>query len=106
MKILIYQDFKGHEPFSNWLKKLKDKNSAIRIRDRINRIEEFGNLGDFKYLSDNVYELRFHFGSGYRVYFCYEGNEIIILLGGGDKDSQSRDISLAKKIYKELQNEK
>ncbi len=106
MKILIYRDRKGREPFNNWLRKLKDKTSAIRIRDRINRIEEFGNLGDSKYLNDGIYELRFHFGGGYRVYFCYEDNEIILLLGGGNKNSQVKDIKLAKQIYHELKNEK
>ncbi len=49
MKILIYQNHRGREPLSDWLKKLKDKESVIRIRDRINRIEEFGNLGDFNF---------------------------------------------------------
>ena len=106
MEVIIYRTQQGREPFTNWIKSLRDKSSALRIWDRINRISEFGNLGDYKHLIDGIYELRFHFGAGYRVYFCYADDEIIILLGGGDKSSQAKDIKLSRQIYGELKNEK
>lgn len=107
MKVIIYRTAQGREPFTSWIKSLKDKSSALRIWDRINRISEFGNLGDYKHLIDGIYEMRFHFGAeATRIYFCYVDDEIIILLGGGDKSSQTRDIKVSLQIYGELKNEK
>lgn len=63
---------------------------------------EIGNYGDYKPLGDGVYELKLHFGSGYRVYFAEDGDIIVILLCGGDKSSQSKDIEVAKAYWKEL----
>ena len=63
---------------------------------------EIGNYGDYKPLGDGVYELKLHFGSGYRVYFAEDGYIIVILLCGGDKSSQSKDIEVAKAYWKEL----
>jgi putative addiction module killer protein len=63
---------------------------------------EIGNYGDYKALGDGVYELKLHFGSGYRVYFAEDGDIIVILLCGGDKSSQSKDIEVAKAYWKEL----
>ena len=63
---------------------------------------EVGNYGDYKPLGDGVYELKLHFGSGYRVYFAEYDNIIVILLCGGDKSTQSKDIEIAKTYWKEL----
>lgn len=93
----IYQDKNGKEPFTNWLKKIKDKKTKSRIQNRLMRLE-IGQYGDFKNLSDGVSELRFHFGSGYRVYYGEFEGEIVILLLGGDKGSQEKDIRSGQKI--------
>lgn len=84
----------GESPFRKWLKSLKDVNARARIRVRLNRIR-IGNLGDCKSVGSGVYELRIDYGPGYRVYFGQDGDEIIILLYGGDKKRQQKDIQNA-----------
>lgn len=97
--VRVYSDKKGKEPFKQWLDKLSTQNQN-RVEDRLLRIEA-GNLGDYKSLGEDLYELRFNFGSGYRVYFTIERNIIVLLLSGGDKSSQKRDISKAKEMMEE-----
>ncbi len=87
--------------FDSWLERLRDPIGKARITARILRMEQ-GNFGDRKYVGDEVYELRFFFGPGYRVYYTIRGEEIIFILAGGDKSTQSQDIELAKKISKEI----
>jgi len=89
-------------PFQHWLSSQKDLKTRLRIAERLRRVQETGSLGDHKDVGDGVGELRFHFGPGYRIYFCRRGTEIIILLGGGDKGSQARDIRAAKALAKEV----
>lgn len=99
-EVTVYQDAVGNEPFTKWLKSLKDSSTRRRILKRLYRIES-GNYGDYKNLGDGVNELRFFFGAGYRVYFGEDGNTIVILLCGGDKDSQRKDVEKAKSYWKE-----
>jgi putative addiction module killer protein len=73
-----------------------NKVTAARIRSRLRRIEESSNLGDHQSVGDGVFELRFQFGAGYRVYFGKIRNDTILLLRGGDKSSQRQDIARAK----------
>lgn len=80
-----------------WLKSLKDKNAAAKIKVRIRRMQE-GNFGDVKPVGNGVSEMRIHCGKGYRVYFINRNNEIVILLCGGDKDTQQEDIKVAKTL--------
>jgi putative addiction module killer protein len=80
-----------------WLKSLKDKIAAAKIKVRIRRIQE-GNFGDVKPVGGGVSEMRIHCGKGYRVYFVNRNNEIVILLCGGDKDTQQADIKIAKEL--------
>ena len=101
----IYRNSSGREPFSNWLKSLKDPIMRARVRKRISRIEE-GNLGDFKSLGGGVFELRLMFGPGYRVYLGKQNERLVILLCGGDKSSQEADIEKAKELWKELKESK
>jgi putative addiction module killer protein len=89
------------DEFVEWLKDLRDVSAKARIAKRIDRIAE-GNFGDTKSVGGNVSELRFTFGAGYRVYYTLMGEIVVILLCGGDKDSQSRDIEKAKKLAKEV----
>ena len=89
------------ERFSKWLKALKDLAGKAQILRRLKRMEG-GNFGDIKSVGENVHEMRIHFGPGYRIYFTSRGEEIVILLCGGDKDSQDADIRHAKDIAKDL----
>jgi putative addiction module killer protein len=92
--ILNYTTEDGKEPFREWLNSLRDKTTIARIRSRLERVEQ-GNLGDIKAVGSGVSEFRFTFGSGFRVYFGQDGDSLIILLVGGDKSSQDKDIGLA-----------
>lgn len=82
------------EEFDDWLAKLKDAKGKARIIARI-RSAEHGNLGDVQSVGGGVSEMRIHFGPGYRVYFTQRGRLLILLLIGGDKSSQKRDIKKA-----------
>ena len=86
--------------FDRWLRKLKDKRAAARIEVRIRRLQ-LGNPGDVEPVGGGVSELKINYGPGYRVYFKTEGDRLILLLCGGDKSSQERDIKEAKRIAKE-----
>ena len=87
-------------PFSEWLNKL-DRPVKARVMTRIDRIRR-GNFGDTKSVGDGVFELRVAFGPGYRVYYGRQGQEIVILLCGGDKGSQPRDIARAKEFWRDV----
>ena len=99
-ELQIYRDPNGRESFTEWLKSLQDQRTRKRIQNRIARIES-GNLGDHKSVGDGVFELRLQFGPGYRIYFGEVDNTIILLLCGGDKSSQDRDIERAKGYWQE-----
>ena len=92
------------EPFEKWLHGLKDKVAVARILARLKKVE-FGSLGDVKALGDKLYEMRIFYGPGYRLYYAKRGKVIILLLNGGDKSTQSRDIKKAKEILNDLEDE-
>lgn len=102
--VKLYATKNGMEPYTEWLRSLKDYVVRARIVRRIERLEQ-GNYGDCKPVGEGVYELRFFFGSGYRVYFGESGDDIVILLCGGDKSSQDRDIEKAKEYWQAYQEE-
>ncbi len=102
-KIITYTTSSGKSPLEDWLRKLGDKRSKARILNRIDRLR-LGNFGDCKSIGDGVFELRIHFGPGFRVYFGLIGQEIVVLLCGGDKSSQSKDIATATEYWKEYKN--
>jgi len=89
------------ELFDVWFESLKDKQASRRIQARIDRAEE-GNFGDHKSVGERVSEMRIHHGPGFRVYFIEREFEIVILLAGGDKSSQSKDIKQAQYIAQQL----
>ena len=88
------------EQFRGWLDGLRDRKARLRIDDRLKRLAS-GNAGDTRSVGDGVRELRFHFGPGYRVYYVWQGDVLVILLNGGGKGSQNRDIALANRLAKE-----
>lgn len=102
-KVIIYANEDGKEPYTDWIKSLKDKQTIKRIQTRLLRLGQ-GNYGDFKFLKDGVLELRLMFGSGYRVYFGEDGEKLVVLLIGGDKSTQEKDIEQAKIYWKEYKN--
>ena len=87
--------------FSDWLLNLRDVRAQARIAQRIQRLAH-GNFGDTKSVGERVSELRITYGPGYRVYFTRRGEVVVVLLWGGDKSTQARDIEKAKALEKEL----
>ncbi len=90
-------------PFIEWLNSLDNINKA-RVKMRLLRIQD-GNFGDFKRISEDLFELRLKFGSGYRIYYTIHNNKVIILLLGGDKSTQVKDIEIAKRYLKILKEQ-
>ncbi len=88
--------------FESWLDNLQDKTAQVRIAARL-RQAGTGHLGDWKSVGGGVCEMRVHFGPGYRLYFNRQGNVLIVMLAGGDKSSQARDIRRAQQILKDLE---
>jgi putative addiction module killer protein len=87
--------------FASWLDGLRDLQARARIQARIERLA-MGNPGDAKPVGEGVSELRINHGPGYRVYFKQRGRELIVLLAGGDKSTQARDINLALRLARNL----
>jgi putative addiction module killer protein len=90
--------------FLEWFQALKDIRVRAKIQARIDRAE-IGNLGDCQPVGSGVSEMRIHFGAGYRVYFIQHGTALIILLAGGNKSSQRRDITAAIELAEQLRKE-
>ena len=87
--------------FNRWFKSIRDKATKARLQVRIDRIEQ-GNYGDYKAVGSGVFEARITFGAGYRIYFIENGLEVVILLAGGNKSTQSKDIQTAVQIANEI----
>ena len=99
-KVRVYETSTGNTPFHEWLNGLRDEKGRAVIRTRIVRLE-LGNFGDCEPVGEGVLELKIDFGPGYRVYCAEEGPKIILLLIGGDKKTQPRDIKTAKRYWQE-----
>lgn len=97
-RIQVYQHVSGKAPYQEWASSL-DKPVRARISARVARFED-GHFGDHKQLGDGVCEARFFIGPGYRVYFAIHGGQVILLLTGGDKSSQDKDVRNAKEFFK------
>lgn len=89
--------------FSRWFKNLRDQQARAAIALRLRHLAS-GYLGDVRSVGGGVFELRWHLGPGYRVYFCHRGDRIVLLLAGGDKSTQTRDIGRAQQLAKEIQD--
>lgn len=94
-------EIKQTEHYANWFGSLKDRNAKLRIDVRIRRLS-LGNAGDVKSVGGGISELRVDYGPGYRIYFTNRNKELVLLLIGGDKSSQQKDIAIAKEIARDL----
>ena len=90
--------------FDRWLRGLRDRQARLRILERIDRLAH-GNFGDVKSVGRGVFELRLTYGPGYRVYFAQHGRRIVLLLNGGDKSTQGKDVRLAHELAAEWYSE-
>lgn len=90
-----YLSQSGQSPFDIWLTGLRDIRARARVDTRLNRVS-LGNLGDYASVGGGVFELRIFYGPGYRVYYSLENDNVILLLTGGTKDTQKRDIQIAR----------
>lgn len=88
--------------FDKWLRKLNDLKAKAKILFRIQKLEKDEHFGDCKPVGDGIRELRINFAKGYRVYFVEKDGKIIVLLSGGDKSTQEKDIKKSKEIWKKL----
>jgi putative addiction module killer protein len=103
MDIRVYVTRDGKTPFVDWLGKLRDRSARTRIRLQLDRIL-LGNPGDCKSLGQGLYEMRIHYGPGYRVYYGKEGGHLVLLLCGGNKSTQQSDIRLANNYWRDYRN--
>ena len=93
------------EHFSNWIEEHHDLRAKMRILARINRARA-GNFGEYKVLGDGICEMKIDYGPGYRVYYTQEGLNVYLLILGGDKSSQNKDIAKAKEIWRTIMEER
>jgi len=89
--------------FDAWLNSVKDRITRLRLSRRLDKAQR-GNLGDIKTVGDGIYEMREHFGPGWRMYYCKRDDILIVMLGGGDKSSQTSDIAKAKQLEATLED--
>jgi len=101
-EIRFYQKPNGKEPFSEWFKSIKDIKIRAHLKNRFERVC-VGNTGDCKAVGDGIFEIRIHYGPGYRVYFAEKGGYFILFLIGGTKNSQKKDIEKAKAYWADFQ---
>ena len=99
-----YQTPNGKTPLDDWLNKLRDHRAKAQVLTRIRRLS-IGLEGDWKSVGEGVRELRIREGKGYRVYYAWEGEALILLLCGGDKSTQTKDIETAKRYWQQYRNE-
>jgi putative addiction module killer protein len=104
-EIEYYTTKEGKKPFKAWLDGLKDVMGRAKIRVRLDRAR-LGTLGDNRAVGEGVHELRVDYGPGYRIYFAIEGSYLLLLLFGGDKSSQQRDITIAKEYWQDYKERK
>ena len=104
-QLVYYTDAAGLKPFREWLLALRDRAALQRIAVRLDRVE-LGNLGDHRSVGAGVMELRINYGPGYRVYYAHDGVRIVLLLIGGDKSTQVKDIKTAKGYWQDHEERK
>lgn len=105
INIEVYVKTNGKSPFIEWLNSLKDRKARAKIRVCLDRVK-LGNMGDCKSIGDGFYELKILFGPGYRVYFRFVTKTDILLLYGGDKSTQRKDIQKSMKFWRDYLDSK
>jgi putative addiction module killer protein len=100
-RIRKYRCANGRIPFDEWFNAIKDLRVKARLLKRLDKVQ-LGNLGDWNSVSDGVFELREHFNKGFRIYYGMEKRTVILLLCGGDKSTQAKDIKKAKQYWQEF----
>ena len=103
-RLEYYLDDNGDAPFTQWLYSLRDKVAVYRIRARLDRVQ-FGNFGTIKSVGGGVIEMKIDHGPGYRLYYAKSGKTVVLLLIGGDKSTQQKDIETAKAYWKRQKEE-
>jgi putative addiction module killer protein len=103
-RLFKYVTGTGLCPFDEWLDRLKDKRTQAIVATRLNRVVQ-GNLGLCRKLEGGIQELKIDFGPGFRVYFAEDGETVVVLLCGGDKSTQSKDIEKAREYWADYQKE-
>ncbi|MGN0030518.1 MAG: type II toxin-antitoxin system RelE/ParE family toxin [Candidatus Gastranaerophilaceae bacterium] len=103
-EVKFYKLENEKEPVKEWLLSL-DLSTRVKIIKRLERIYD-DNFGDYKQIAPNLYELRFFFGSGYRIYYTIQGDTVVILLYAGDKSDQKKDIEIAKNYLNNIKENK
>lgn len=104
MEVVSYTDLQGHNAFDDWLASL-DNQAFNKVFAAVVRMQQ-GNLGDAKSVGDGVLERRIHSGPGFRLYFGRDGVELVLLLAGGTKRGQDRDLTKAKALWREYKQRK
>jgi len=99
-KIREYTKSDGSRPFTQWFDGLRDRVAQAKIAARLKRVT-LGNLGNYRSVGEGVCELKIDYGAGYRIYFGQVGSVVVLLLCGGDKSTQDRDIKLAKEYWRD-----
>ncbi len=104
-RISYYADEQGNKPFREWLLGLRDQIAIVRIRARLTRLRA-GNFGDIRSVGAGVFELKIDHGPGYRVYYALDDATVVLLLCGGDKRTQQRDIETARRYWEKQRERK
>ena len=102
-QVVFYETQDRRIPFDEWLNSIRDVRTKTVITTRVRRIK-LGSLGEYKSVGKGVCELKIDYGSGYRIYFGQVGTTIVVILCGGDKSSQSDDILIAQKYWKDYRS--
>lgn len=105
MEVREYQSAGGWTPITEWLAGLRDPGARVRVVSRLDRLKG-GLLGDWKRVGEGVCELRIDYGPGYRVYYAQDGKALVLLLCGGDKRTQAKDIEKAHAYWKDYKARK
>jgi putative addiction module killer protein len=96
-------ELRSTKQYNKWFAKLNDSSIKVRVLARLGRIEN-GNFGDFKQISHGLFELRFFFGAGLRIYYTIYEGKVVLLLGGGDKSTQTKDVEKAVQLLNEWED--
>jgi putative addiction module killer protein len=102
--VTLLETESGICPFDRWFQGVRDKKARASIGSKITLLQD-ATYNNFKSVGEGVYELRIFLGPGYRIYFAFSGSTVVVLIAGGDKNSQEEDIKKAKHIWKEYKDE-